>query len=129
MLPADPMTSKSKGIEPLLVRLADTEWHSGEQLARDLGLTRAAIWKQIERLRSLGLDIEAGAGRGYRLAQHLDLLNKIEIEQSLPGHVRAQLSTFEVCSSIDSTNAYLLREINTNKAPARVCLSGRTVWM
>ena len=40
---------------------------SGEQLCKALGVTRAAVWKAIEALRSDGYDIEAATRRGYRL--------------------------------------------------------------
>jgi BirA family biotin operon repressor/biotin-[acetyl-CoA-carboxylase] ligase len=41
---------------------------SGEELARALGLTRAAVHKHVEHLRTLGFRVESVAGAGYRLA-------------------------------------------------------------
>ena len=40
---------------------------SGEEISRELGLTRAAVWKRIGALRAEGWDIESGGKRGYRL--------------------------------------------------------------
>ena len=40
---------------------------SGSELARAAGLTRAAVWKQVEALRAAGLAIEASPGQGYSL--------------------------------------------------------------
>lgn len=40
---------------------------SGEALATDLGVSRAAVAKHVRALRELGYGIEAGPGRGYRL--------------------------------------------------------------
>jgi BirA family biotin operon repressor/biotin-[acetyl-CoA-carboxylase] ligase len=40
---------------------------SGASLCEDLGISRAAIWKQIEALRGQGYAIEAQPRRGYRL--------------------------------------------------------------
>lgn len=40
---------------------------SGQAISRELGLSRAAIWKQIEQLRELGYTIEAIPRQGYRL--------------------------------------------------------------
>ena len=40
---------------------------SGEQLAQELGVTRAAVWKAIRALRDEGYGIEAGTNRGYSL--------------------------------------------------------------
>ena len=49
------------GRPALLELLADGQLHSGESLAAALGLTRAAVWKGVERLRALG---HRGAGAG-----------------------------------------------------------------
>ncbi|MGQ9778925.1 MAG: biotin--[acetyl-CoA-carboxylase] ligase [Bacillota bacterium] len=49
------------------LRAADGEFVSGRRLAEEAGLTRAAIWKQIEELRARGYLIEAVPRRGYRL--------------------------------------------------------------
>lgn len=42
-------------------------WISGGELSRTLGVSRAAIWKQIEQLRQEGFRIEAQKSKGYRL--------------------------------------------------------------
>ncbi len=49
-------------------------WTSGQNLARSLGVSRAAVWKQVESLRSEGYEIEASR-RGYRLVSMPDLLS------------------------------------------------------
>lgn len=43
------------------------EYVSGEQLSRELGCSRTAIWKHIENLRAQGYVFEALSRRGYRL--------------------------------------------------------------
>lgn len=82
---------------------------SGDELARASGQTRAAIWKRIESLRDAGLPIEAKPGRGYALAQPLDLLDAMAIRAGMPPAAQAQLAALEVVWSIDSTNSELLR--------------------
>lgn len=82
---------------------------SGDALARDANQTRAAIWKRIEALREAGVPIEAKAGRGYALAQPLDLLDGDAIVRALPSASRALLASLEVAWSIDSSNSELLR--------------------
>ncbi|OFW61166.1 MAG: biotin--[acetyl-CoA-carboxylase] ligase [Actinobacteria bacterium RBG_16_64_13] len=48
---------------------------SGEMLGRALGLSRAAVHKHVEHLRSLGFAIDSVAGAGYRLTRpHDDLV-------------------------------------------------------
>ena len=82
---------------------------SGDALARDAGLTRAAVWKRIDGLRAAGVDITARAGRGYGLAQPLELLDAEAIRARLPATARAALAALEVAWSLDSTNSELLR--------------------
>lgn len=82
---------------------------SGEELARSSGQTRAAVWKRIEALREAGLPIDARPGRGYALAQPLDLLDATAIHDGLSTAVQAQLAALDIAWSIDSTNSELLR--------------------
>ena len=82
---------------------------SGDALARDAGLTRAAMWKRIESLREAGVRIDAKAGRGYALAEPLTLLDANAMERALAPACRAGLAALEVAWSLDSTNSELLR--------------------
>lgn len=92
----------------LLLRLA-AGLVSGDVLAREAGLTRAAVWKRIEALREAGVAVDARAGRGYALAAPVDLLDPAAIQEGLPGDVRTQLGALDVAWSIDSTSSELLR--------------------
>jgi BirA family biotin operon repressor/biotin-[acetyl-CoA-carboxylase] ligase len=56
---------------------------SGARLSAALGVSRAAVWKHVERLRALGYRIEARHARGYRLAAVPDRLLPAEIERRL----------------------------------------------
>ena len=40
---------------------------SGERLARDVGVSRAAVWKHMQRLRAEGFGVMSDRGTGYRL--------------------------------------------------------------
>lgn len=82
---------------------------TGDSLAQASGQTRAAIWKRIEHLREAGVAIEAKPGRGYALAQPLDLLDADAVRATLSPAAGARLSALEVAWSIDSTNSELLR--------------------
>jgi BirA family biotin operon repressor/biotin-[acetyl-CoA-carboxylase] ligase len=105
-------------IDALLQRLADGEIHSGEALAAALGVTRAAVWKQTARLADYGLEIEAAAGRGYRLAAPLDLLDGARIAAALDADTTRQLGALELHLELDSTNRYLLER--AAPAPGRL---------
>ena len=108
--------SDARGERALLQRLAGGPV-SGDVLAGEVGLTRAAVWKRIEALRDAGIAIEAAPGRGYLLAQPLDLLDIEAIRAALPASVHTGLADLEVAWSLDSTNSELLRR----DTPARGC--------
>jgi len=93
---------------PLLDVLADGAWHSGEALAADAGVTRAALAKRIDRLADWGLEIEARTGLGYRLDAPLERLDETQIQALLSPGTRARLRTFGVALRTDSTNQRLV---------------------
>src|SRR5690606_32791056 len=78
---------------------------SGAALARELGISRAAVWKRIESLRAAGVDIAAAAGSGYRLARPLQLLDADALAAALSPAARTELAGLEVLFETDSTNA------------------------
>ena len=82
---------------------------SGDALARDCGQTRAAVWKRIAALREAGIRIDAQAGRGYALAQPLELLDADAIRAALPAAIGADLVALDIAWTLDSTNSELLR--------------------
>ncbi|GGD45529.1 bifunctional biotin--[acetyl-CoA-carboxylase] ligase/biotin operon repressor BirA [Pseudoxanthomonas indica] len=95
---------------------------SGDVLARDAGLTRAAVWKRIQALRDAGLRIDARAGQGYALGQPLDLLDATSIQTQISRQASTLLVALQVAWSIDSTNAELLRQ-PADAAGAKVLLA------
>lgn len=108
--------SDARGERALLQRLAGGPV-SGDVLAGEAGLTRAAVWKRIEALRDAGIAIEAAPGRGYRLAQPLDLLDIDTVRGAMPASASGGLAALELAWSLDSTNSELLRR----DTPARGC--------
>jgi len=88
--------------DPLLAALEGQGWQSGSAIAQRLGVSRAAVWKRIERLRERGYGIEAAAGRGYRMVSTSDRLLPDEILR----HFRPKLLRGAIVhhESIDSTN-------------------------
>ncbi|MEJ5060533.1 MULTISPECIES: bifunctional biotin--[acetyl-CoA-carboxylase] ligase/biotin operon repressor BirA [unclassified Pseudomonas] len=93
----------------LLKLLKDGRFHSGQALGAALGVSRSAVWKQLQQLEAeLGLSIHKVRGRGYQLAAPLMLLDPQEIGRLAPSCNWPAL----VFDSIDSTNAEALRAIN-----------------
>jgi len=82
---------------------------TGDALAQAGGQTRAAIWKRIQGLRAAGLSIDAQPGRGYSLAQPVDLLDAASIRAALAPSAQDRIASLDVDWSIDSTNSALLR--------------------
>ncbi|RPD91703.1 bifunctional biotin--[acetyl-CoA-carboxylase] ligase/biotin operon repressor BirA [Candidatus Pantoea deserta] len=87
--------------------LSDGEFHSGEQLGEYLGMSRAAINKHIQTLKTWGLDIYTVTGKGYSLPAPMQLLDKDAILSQL---ARPDLDVIPV---IDSTNQYLLDRMSS----------------
>jgi BirA family biotin operon repressor/biotin-[acetyl-CoA-carboxylase] ligase len=88
----------------LLRALADGEWHSGPALGAELGCSRAAVWKRTVGLRQMGLAVQAGPGRGYRLVHPLELLSEGAITAGLDVATRESLARLEVLFSTPSTS-------------------------
>jgi BirA family transcriptional regulator, biotin operon repressor / biotin---[acetyl-CoA-carboxylase] ligase len=107
-----PRAPAAKGV-PLVERafaaLADGEFHSGEELARKLGVSRSAFWKAVGTLRSLGAPLEAVRNRGYRLERATQPLEAGRIRGQLAREVRERVTRLETEWSIASTNTALLQ--------------------
>lgn len=96
----------------LLDLLKDGRFHSGQDLGTALGISRSAVWKQLQQLEAeLGLSIHKVRGRGYQLSAPLMLLDPVDIAR------RAPQWPVTVFDSVDSTNAEALRSVGEG-APA-----------
>lgn len=95
-------------IQQQLIRyLADGQFYSGSWLGEQLQLSRTAIANHMQQLEQFGLELFKVKGKGYRLAQPLQLLSaeKIAHFQS-PGSAQ-----IEVESIVDSTNSQLMQRL------------------
>ncbi|WP_206483152.1 bifunctional biotin--[acetyl-CoA-carboxylase] ligase/biotin operon repressor BirA [Thalassotalea sp. G2M2-11] len=95
--------------EQLIKQLASGQFVSGELIGKELGISRAAVSKQIAGLAEMGIDVFSVTGKGYRLASPILLLDKTSILAQLS--VQALATKLEVHALIDSTNSYLMRRI------------------
>ena len=87
---------------------------SGEDIGRELSITRAAVWKGIKKLREEGYEIEAVTNRGYRLTNPETIYNKREREQGLKTKTMGQSIYFY--EETDTTNNRA-RELALGGAP------------
>lgn len=78
------------------------DYISSDELCKVAGISRAAIWKHIEKLREEGYEIEAAPHLGYRLVAAPDSLIPSEIKYGL----KAKTLGREIISykKVDSTN-------------------------
>ncbi len=84
-----------------LLRGAD-DYISGQTICSELQITRAAVWKQIQALRSQGYSIQGVSSRGYRLREVPDALHVLASD---PGIRTARIGkTIRVRDVTGSTN-------------------------
>ena len=73
---------------------------SGEAISQDLGVTRSAVWKGMDRLRQAGWEIASATNRGYQLLRVPDLVDIPVIRSFLPEGRQAPVYSYE---ELDST--------------------------
>ena len=108
--------------QTLIKKLADGRFHSGQQLANELGITRAAIWKHIKAIQLKGISIDAVRGKGYRWQNPQQLLDLAQISSALPNDI---LDTVDIIivDTIDSTNRYILKQLENPINLTFICLT------
>ena len=109
-------------IGDLIRLLSDGEFHSGQQLGEQLGVSRAAVWKQLHKLESLDIAMEAVKGQGYRLAEPLELLDGPRIVAGLSRQARTHLTRLFVEETLPSSNAFLRERFAHGAGHGEVCL-------
>lgn len=105
----------------LLNLLKDGRFHSGQALGEALGISRSAVWKQLQQLQSeLDIPIHKVRGRGYQLADPVSLLDADEIGANVPPEWAVR-----VLDSTDSTNVQALRAISEGVSMPLLVLAER----
>lgn len=92
----------------LIDALADGALHSGATLAQQFGISRAALAKRIDKLRELGLPVQAQAGAGYQLHSPLERLDAAQLRAAIALPQGASAVPISVYWATDSTNTRLL---------------------
>ncbi len=109
--------------QQLLGMLADGELHSGSELADKLSVTRSAVWKHIGQLEALEIELEAQAGKGYRLKNPVELLDSDVLAGALSPQTKALCGVPELLWSSPSTSNHLLSQPAPEPGEARACLA------
>lgn len=92
--------------DKILDLLNNTNFISGEQLARQLGVTRTAVWKQITALKNKGYEIESVKNKGYKLISRPDI--------PIPEEIKTGLDT-----KIIGNEIHYFKEINSTNLNAK----------
>ncbi|WP_218355423.1 bifunctional biotin--[acetyl-CoA-carboxylase] ligase/biotin operon repressor BirA [Alteromonas lipotrueiana] len=98
--------------QQILAQLADGQFHSGEIIAQQVGLSRTAIAGHISQLSDWGLDVFKVKGKGYRLNRPFTLLNAEYIKK----HLNAKrLAVIDIAPVLESTNSELKKRIANSR--------------
>ena len=92
---------------PILRILSDGEFHSGEQLAAHLGVSRASIWNALQDVETLGVHLFKVRGRGYQLVEPIEWLERDRVAAYLG--TRSETIPVYVLDVVESTNALLMQ--------------------
>ena len=104
-----------------LLKSHKSEYISGQDLSDVLKISRVAVWKHIERIRSLGYKIESKQQSGYKLTGISDLLLPWEITENLKTKfIGKRVYYFD---SIDSTQNFALKIASKDNENGTVIIS------
>ena len=113
------MKKINRQFNKLVAILNDGAYHDGDALGVALNVTRAAIWKMIEKLREYGVVIQSVKGKGYQLKSPLFLLDDEKITAAFVG----QPIKITCVESVTSTNDYFKSHRAIDKTTLDVCLA------
>ena len=100
---------------------SDQGYVSGNKLARQLGLSRVAVWMQLQKLTKQGFAFEAARSRGYRLVKFPPQLHHALIQAHLAG--RAKTPNLITLERVDSTNTEAERHLAAGSRTPLVILA------
>lgn len=111
------MKQKELNSARMIELLADGAFHSGNDIGQHLGVSRTAISKYVAALESLGLDIFKVTGKGYRLAEPLQLLDATKISEYLVETLGERALDFEIHRVVGSSNDEIKQRVKTSLVP------------
>lgn len=107
----------------ILELMADGNFHSGKVLGELLGVSRTAVWKHLQKLSDVGVELESVKGKGYRLPGGVELLDESKIRAALTPDADRFLSRVDVFQSTDSTNVRAMARAAMPDAHGYVCMA------
>src|ERR1019366_911126 len=82
---------------------------SGTKIAEEIGTSRSEVWRLIQQLRALGVDVAGHPATGYQLRAVPDLLLPEMLGPSLKGTIFGRAKQFHHYYKIGSTNSEAMR--------------------
>ncbi|MBS0358398.1 MAG: bifunctional biotin--[acetyl-CoA-carboxylase] ligase/biotin operon repressor BirA, partial [Proteobacteria bacterium] len=79
-------------------------------LAKKLKVTRTTVWKTLQHVSELGIEIQKASGQGYCIPGGIELLDQEKILSELSTTTKKLFNKLEIHQTIDSTNQYLLQQ-------------------
>lgn len=113
------MTVKEKVL--LLLEQNNGNFLSGQEIANQLFVTRASVWKAIKALQKEGYDIEAITNKGYAIKEAPDILSSVMIKEYMKKEYEHLVIQTEQC--VDSTNTRLKYEVASGQWKEKVLLA------
>jgi len=103
-----------------------SRWLSGEEISRNLGISRTAVWKYINTLRESGYNIESSSRHGHRLISRGDNFSEFEITRNLKTEIfgRREIHIF---NETDSSNIQALRIASEGAAEGSIVIAERQI--
>ena len=115
------MTTRDQLLE--LLERNRGSFFSGEEIARILNVSRAAVWKAVKALRQEGYAIDAVTNKGYCLSPETDILSPQGVKKYLKGEYRSL--ELQILPTASSTNA-LVRERANQGCPEGLTVMANT---
>lgn len=91
--------------DKIIEYMADGCWHSGVEIASAFGLSRAAVWKRLQKLSSKGLEVQREQSKGYRLAYRFEPLDARVIGMALTERIMLSIKPITTSTNIDALEA------------------------
>ncbi len=123
-------TASQEGVMPFetLKILADGQFHSGDEIGAKLGISRAGVWKHVQKLEEMGVAYHSVKGKGYKIPGGLELLEKEKIRRAMetvyqPLLNLTQTSMIDLHYSVDSTNSLAMAAAQKGVASGFTCIA------
>ncbi len=94
---------------------------SGEQTAREIGISRNAVWKAVAQLRQEGYDIASRTNKGYMLAHTGDVFTAQAVRAHLRG--KAAACSVELYKTLSSTNTLLKEKAEAGEREGKIVMA------